>query len=722
MAETSGRLFREIGVSGLDFTAGYVRADPDYKLQGQLGVEQYDLMRHTDPTVAAVLMALSLPVREAKWRVNPASSSPVDVEAAEFVESCLHDMSFSWDDVLTEISTMFAFGWAYMEWILKARQGANPKKGGTPSQYDDGRIGFKKIALRGQASLHRWDIEEETGKLKGMYQWGGINIMHIPLDKAILFRTTKELNNPEGFSVLRPAHRAWQYKRNLERFEAIGIQRAMQGMPVIKLLQGATRAGTVNTGESTEERAEKIIKRLYDNLMFGVIEDIDMEFRFEAPDMRGVSQDSGAVIQRYDEAIARAALAMYILLGTRERGSYALAKELGDLFFLAVEGFINMIAQTFSKWGVPILFHYNNFPGITGYPEVTTAINRRVDIQTLADFVNKLVQAQVLVPDEELERHIRELADLPAPAIQVGGELVTPAEGEPSEDTAGPPSDEGQEGESSRMAASRRRDAENFARKSLSGYNSATNAYQAELRRYYTEWVDRAVGEMNDKDLVGNNEALSKKWKALIIIGLLGMKKKGYQYLPQAFALGYGSESVASRSYAALVAEIEENDQYLEQKLWRRIERALSLQDLQEITRLFAAGLEKEARSLMAGVLMGIAGNVGQYSGAYWRAIWIGSIAAEEDREQERLQQGEISEEDEDWDEWESAYVLPVRWNLDALARHCSTCLLFGDRDYIGLADLLATTNGVLPGQGTECDGNCRCWITVLRDGAWVLL
>lgn len=701
---------RESGVSGLDFTYGHIYEDPDYKLRGQLGIAQYDLMRYTDPTVSAILMALTLPVREAKWRVNPASAAGPDVEAAEFVESCLHDMSFTWDDVLTEICTMFTFGWGYMEWVLKPRLGPNPKGGGAPSTYNDGRIGFKKLALRGQSSLHMWNMDDDTGKLYGMKQWAGTKILNIPLEKAILFRTTKELNNPEGFSVLRPAHRAWTYKRQIERIEAIGIQRAMQGLPVVKLLSGATREGHGDPGVSTEERGQDIIKQLYTNTMLGVIEDEDMEFRFEAPDMRGIAQDSSRVIQRYDEAIARSVLAMYILLGSRERGSYALAQELGDLFFLSVEGFINMISQTFSKWGIPILFRYNSFPGITGFPEVATAINRRVDLEALSNFINATVQAQVLSPDEELERHVRELANLPAPAVQVGGEAVTPAEEEATEGKSGAPSAEGQKAESGRASASRQDGLVAFAaRGGLKGYRRSTDAYKAELRADYDDWVDEV--EKNIKAHSPEDEGLADKWETWVALGLLLMQRKGWQRLPEAFIIGYQSTGLSAAARGALDAEIMENDRFLAHNLWTRVGRSINVHELDEIARLYAAGETKEAEGLLKGKLGAIRGNVGQYAGAYWRTIWVASILRNE--EEAMPVPGE---------ELEGYEPAPITWNLDAVAKHCGTCLMYGGRTYADMEDLLATTGGVLPGNGTECDGNCRCWLTSFRAGAWGLL
>ena len=95
-------------------------------------------------------------------------------------------------------------------------------------------------------------------------------------------------------------------------------------------------------------------------------------------------------------------------------------------------------------------------------------------------------------------------------------------------------------------------------------------------------------------------------------------------------------------------------------------------------------------------------GHVQQYSGHLWRVMWLGAIA--------RLN------EDED------VRTLPIRWVLDAMARHCTTCLVFGDREYANIDDLMSHTGGILPGQGTECDGWCRCHLQVMREGKWSIL
>lgn len=714
--------FREFGVSGLDWTMGMVKADPKIELNGVRGAEQYDMMRREDPTVAAVLLALSLPLRQASWRVNPASVAPADVEAAEFIESCLYDMSTSWDDVLTEVGTMFPFGWSWMEWVLKKRQGQQ-KKSGESSQYQDGRVGFRKIVLRGQTSLYEWEFDD-SGGVQAMIQTDpamGPN-RRIPIEKSLLFRTTKERNNPEGFSVLRPGYRSYKYKTNMERIEAIGLQRALTGVPRVKFTGGYTTEQQAGT-QSDERRANDLIKGLYQNTILGVITDDRMEFDFAVPDMQGITGDSTKVIQRYDESIARSTLAMYILLGSRERGSYALSRELGDLFFLAVDGFINSVAEVFTRWAVPVLMRYNYFPGITQYPIVTTAINRRVDLTALAEFVNKTVGAQVITPDEELESYIRELADFPPRAVILGEDdeeitpepegdedVVTPQAGEP-EGTSGktakgtlnktprppapPETDSGKHGAlpGVEMFAVRQRDP-------LTAYRNATDDYEVALTSAYNDWIEQVEDEFAAMSEESRPVDVREKWDELLILLLLLLRRKGWEYLPAAIALGYGEPGIPPALRAQIDAELADNDAFLGESLTPAIRGVLTQEQLQQIMILYWAGQADRAGQMLREALASRRAHVGLYAGMFWRAIWIGALFAADEAGNEG----------------------PVRWVVDPVARHCTTCLLFGDREYASREALLAATGNILPGVGTECDGNCRCHLEQKIDGKWRVL
>lgn len=692
VTQPSSNVFIERGWSGLRHMAGQVMEDPEQSLHGRKGAEEYEKMRYTDSTVSGVLMALSLPIREAKWRVNPASDLGPDREAAEFVESCLHDMSQSLDDVLTEATTMFAFGWAYMEWVLKRRLGRRPGRNLPASAHNDGRIGFRKIALRKQVSLWEWELTEDGG-IEGMWQERlGRAPSFIPLEKALLFRTTKEGNNPEGLSILRPAWRDWRYKVEIERIEAIGLQRALMGVPVVNLGTGAT-TNVADSVNSHEKRAKEILASLHKNTTAGVIEEAEvLTFRFESPQMTGLTGDSDRVIQRKDEAIARAALASWLLLGTREKGSYALARELGDMFFIAVTGFLQTISQVFTRWAVPTLFTYNAFPGITGYPEITTAINRRVDLETISKVVNDLVGTQVITVDLALEQYVRELAGLPRKAIEIDeeGEPVTPAPDESEDVVAGPDIPEQEQ--------DARLEMERYGRRTLlDRYNAATDKYQATLQDKYEEWLKGAADEFAEQTPENVSAWISKRWPELVVALTTLLKQTAWEWLPRGYELGFKSSSIPPEQRREIDYELAQNDAWMDSKLSPAIEQAVNLQELLEIS---YADKAADKAGAFHGLLIGKRAHVGLYAGAFWRIIWVGAAAWIMLRGDEHA----------------------IRWVTDPLARHCKDCRLFGDITYQNLRTLLQHTGGVLPGTGTECDGNCRCHLQEDDRGALVVV
>ncbi len=121
-------------------------------------------------------------------------------ELAIFVETCMHDMGTqSWADLISQIITMVGFGFAYHETVYKKRAGANPDDPDRGSKFDDGRIGWAKIAPRAQETRHRWEFDE-NGRVLGMWQMAPPNfrIVYLPLEKSLLFRTSSHKDNPEG--------------------------------------------------------------------------------------------------------------------------------------------------------------------------------------------------------------------------------------------------------------------------------------------------------------------------------------------------------------------------------------------------------------------------------------------------------------------------------------------------------------------------------------------
>lgn len=193
--------FEEIGVSGLHVYGGFVNEEFLKELNGDRGRRKLREMADNDATIGAVLNAIGLTLRSVIWEAVPAEDAPEEAAKAEaeFVESIFDDMSHTWDDFLTEVLSFLVFGWSYHEIVLKRRVGpyeADPSK---RSEYTDGRIGVRKLPTRAQETLLRWELQDDGG-IAGLWQVppNGGETRYVPIERALLFRTVSNKNNPEG--------------------------------------------------------------------------------------------------------------------------------------------------------------------------------------------------------------------------------------------------------------------------------------------------------------------------------------------------------------------------------------------------------------------------------------------------------------------------------------------------------------------------------------------
>ena len=79
-------------------------------------------------------------IRQCRWSVEPGGVGKKDKEAAEFIETCMHDMQDTWIDTVSEIISSITYGWSYHEIVYKWRSG-NSKDPRLRSKYSDGLIG-----------------------------------------------------------------------------------------------------------------------------------------------------------------------------------------------------------------------------------------------------------------------------------------------------------------------------------------------------------------------------------------------------------------------------------------------------------------------------------------------------------------------------------------------------------------------------------------------------
>ncbi|MFZ5850533.1 MAG: phage portal protein family protein [Actinomycetota bacterium] len=410
----------ELGSTGLRRSGGTLLDEPLAALRGQRGRKIYAEMA-TDPVVSAFLFAVEKAVSSLDWRVDPEEDEAGSEQDAEFVDSCLHDMSDSWDGTLGEILSMLVYGWDFAEIVYKRRLGPEHRDPSKRSKYTDGRIGWRKWATRAQDTLYEWAFDEDGG-LAGMVQMdplAGAGVVTIPMEKGLLFRTTTRRSSPEGQSLLRGAYRPWYFKKRIEEIEAVGIERDLAGLPVAWVPPAYLDPNAGAAEKAILAEIVAIVQGIKRNEQDGVVwplaydEHGNKQFDLTLLSTGGTRQfDTDAVIARYDQRIAMSTLADWLLLGHEKVGSFALGNTKMDVWTMAVDAVAKAIANVVNAHAIPRLLRLNGRK-VTHTPKLAYGDVTTVDLTAVADFVAKTIDAGALTADDPLEEHLRTISGLP---------------------------------------------------------------------------------------------------------------------------------------------------------------------------------------------------------------------------------------------------------------------------------------------------------------------
>jgi len=428
MADTRRMNLAVLGSTGLKQHGGFIDEEFLHRLRGLNGIKLYREMSENNSIVGAILFIIDMIVRQVEWRVQTPEGmedNPAAVREKEFLESCLQDMSHTWEDFISEVMTMLIYGWQYNEIVYKIRKG-DSKDPKFRSQFNDGRWGWRRIEGRSQDTLFRWIFDEEGG-LDGMVQQDIYRpmsgIVDIPIEKSLLFRTRSVKGNPEGKSLLRPAVRDWFFLKRVQEIEAIGIERDLAGMPLFEVPRELLLEDAEAEDKALRVALETMIQQIrVDERWGGLIpSELDREgnptgykFRLQTTGGRRMI-DTNSIIKRYESRIAMVFLAEFIMIGMDKVGTESLHEGKSSMFKLALETILGeMIASPFNRFGVGRLMSRNRVPR-EYWPMVKPADLDSPDLEKMGKFIQSLATAGLLSPNRPLEAKLLTDAKLPPP-------------------------------------------------------------------------------------------------------------------------------------------------------------------------------------------------------------------------------------------------------------------------------------------------------------------
>lgn len=412
----------EVGYSGLNFRTGIIKEDFLQDLNGKQGRKVFKEMSLNDPVVGAILFAATMLIRQASWGVKPATNNAEDQKWADFVNSCRDDMSMTWADVMSEVMTMLSYGWSALELVYKKRTGYI-RDSGKSSKFNDGLYGWKKLPMRSQDSLDKWEMDDHGGVNAMLQRTVTGDMAKIPIQKLLLFRTTSQKNNPEGVSALRTSYRPWYFKKRIEEIEGIGVERDLAGLPVLTAPEDVDIWDETDPAAvQTKAVAERIVQSIRRDEQEGVLKPFGWELELLSTGGRR-SLDTSAIISRYNTMIAMTVLADFIILGHNNRyGSFALASSKTHMFSAAVGGWLQAVRDVFNNYAIPRLFELN---GVTleSYPKLDFGDVETPDLADLGNYISKLAGAGMVVfPNPDIERYLIKAGGMPWETAILGRE------------------------------------------------------------------------------------------------------------------------------------------------------------------------------------------------------------------------------------------------------------------------------------------------------------
>lgn len=414
--------FQELGVTGLKRASGYLDEEFLPQLRGRKAVQVYKEMSENEPLVGALLFSIDRLLRNQEWRVEPAGKSKDDGNAARFVEDCMEDMEHTWDDFISEALSCLIYGWSWHEVVYKRRQGIWARNPTQQSKHSDGLVGWRKMPIRAQETLLRW-VFDDSGETLAMIQLAPpkYQTTTLPRSRSLLFRYRHHKGNPEGISMLRTMYRPWYMKKRMEEFEAVGVERDLAGMPVVKVPAEYLKAKPGSEQAKTVEAFKKMVKGVRRNEQEGVVFPIAYDQDSKQPLYSfellggggGRAFNTDQIIRRYEERILQTVLADFIMVGHQSVGSYSLHTDKTGIFRTSLNSISQAIADELNRSAMPKLFRANGWKP-EALPKIVPNDVDSPDIAQLAQFMSSMASSGVTwFPDGDLENFVRDAARLP---------------------------------------------------------------------------------------------------------------------------------------------------------------------------------------------------------------------------------------------------------------------------------------------------------------------
>lgn len=378
-------------------------ANPDLRWPYSLDV--WDRMRREESQVTSVLKAVTLPVLRTNWALDgagcrPAVTSlvaedlglPVRGVKTEAVAARRRN-KVSWDEHLRLAQLELVYGHSVFEQVYRIVAG---------------QARLHKLAFRPPRTIDEWKVARDGG-----LEWIRQKDTPQPLrvNRLVVYVNGREGGNWIGESLLRPAYKNWLLKDRILRAQALTIDRNGLGVPVYEgapVPDGADAAYRDAWIEQENTNGLEVATGFRSGETAGA--SIPNGAKLTLQGVQGDLPETDKPVRYHDEQMARAVLAHFLNLGT-ETGSWALGSTFADFFSSSLQTVALHLADVAQQHIIDDLVALNWGDDEPSPRLVFDEIGSKSD--PTAEAIKLLVDAGVIVPDDDLETYVRQRYSLP---------------------------------------------------------------------------------------------------------------------------------------------------------------------------------------------------------------------------------------------------------------------------------------------------------------------
>jgi hypothetical protein len=383
----------------------------------------YHAMRN-DSQIDSLLSGIILPALRMRWSLNPNNADD------NIVEKISKDYNIpiqgNEDDEYNEDWDGFDFG-AHLYHALLALVYGHLYFDEWGSIEDDGLWHIDNMDPVMPQTITEINIDQR-GNLESIKQASTGLTLDAPAltaDRLVPYVWAKEGSNWVGRSMLRPLYRDWLIKDRLLRVNAINIERAGAGVPIVEAPPGATPAQIAALDALAQA--------------FKAGEDaggaVPNGAKLRLMGVEGTQPDAIKSVNYHDESMARSFLAMFIQLGQTKTGSRALGQSFSEMMTISLQAVADWFTHYFNRIVIRRDVRWNFGPD-TRQPKL---VYESFDDPNLAvaDIVS-LIDAGAIRIDKDLLTWVRKKYRLPQElpeANATGAENTPPPIPDPAEET-----------------------------------------------------------------------------------------------------------------------------------------------------------------------------------------------------------------------------------------------------------------------------------------------